>query len=94
MGILHAIVLLQDVGILEVTSLTSELLIFEGIFSLVFFGIIVSRESLHHRGLIAKNNLEIEEFEEESEMELYINILLDKLEKLTSDSNESGIQVE
>lgn len=73
------------------TSFTREIILFEAIFALLFFGIIVVRENYHHKQLIAKNNLEVEEFEEESEMELYINILLDRLEKLTSDQNESGL---
>ena len=57
----------------------------------MFFSILAVRENRHHKLLIAKNNLQIEEFEEESEMELYINILLDRLEKLTSEQNESGL---
>jgi hypothetical protein len=73
------------------TSLTREIILFELIFAILFFSILAVRENRHHKLLIAKNNLQIEEFEEESEMELYINILLDRLEKLTSDQNESGL---
>ena len=73
------------------TSLTREIILFEFIFAILFFSILVVRENRHHKLLIAKNNLHVEEFEEESEMELYINILLDRLEKLTSDQNESGL---
>ncbi len=85
MGIIHAIVIMQDFGILSMTSLTPELLLFNFIFAVLLFGILAIRENHHHKELIAKNNLEVGEFEEENEMELYISILLDKLEKLTSD---------
>jgi hypothetical protein len=46
---LHAIVIMQDIGILSMTSFTREIILFEEIFAFLFFGILVVRENRYHK---------------------------------------------
>jgi hypothetical protein len=62
--------------------MTRELQPMVGLLVLLVFAIMVTMESLRHNKLIAKDNRVGENFESESCMELYINILLGNLAKL------------
>lgn len=52
------------------------------ILTILFFAILYIIESHNHKQMISRESKNIELFESETDMELYINILLGKLSKL------------
>jgi hypothetical protein len=84
------VVVLQDIGILAVNSVTKDLIPHLLILALLLYAIGFAREGRKHKELIARDNQDLDLFEEEADMELYINILLSKLSRLQGDDSSRG----
>jgi hypothetical protein len=79
---LQCVIVLQDFGLLDPFSLAREFLPLITVLAFLGFGIIFSIERNHQTEALARDNRDPEAFESETEMELYVNILLKNLTKL------------
>jgi hypothetical protein len=72
--------------------MTKQFIPFIFILTFLVFAIILSILSHRQKKILAKDNADHEEFEEEAEMELYLNIIFQKLARITG--VEEGINTE
>lgn len=75
-------------------SFSRELLPILIILNLLAFAILIVREKYRSNEMIARDNQDLDLFEEETDMELYINILLEQLSILEIGENLNGISAD
>ena len=73
--VVHSIVVLIDIGILPTNSVTDKIVPQICILVVLIYAIWFAREVAKHKEVIARDNQDLDLFEEEACMELYINIL-------------------
>ena len=81
-SVFHLIVCFQDFGILQVNSMSKQLLPMLLLISLLIFLVFYLMESKDHKNMLALESRDMEHFETEHDLEKYINILLVKLATL------------
>jgi len=86
----HSIVILIDIGILPLNSVTDTILPQLTLLVLLLFAIAYAREVAKHKEILARDNQDLDLFEEETSMELYINLLLRKLARLQGENTSKG----